>query len=63
MNKPLTPTHHGAWRVIDGRLVDESKMAPDAVPVQTEPTAVATDGGDAPPAPKSRKASNLPSAE
>lgn len=25
MNKP-TPTRHGAWRVIDGQLVDESTV-------------------------------------
>lgn len=26
MNKPYTPTTHGAWRVIDGQLVDESQL-------------------------------------
>lgn len=37
MSEPIspTPTVHGAWRVVDGKLVDESPLppiTPDVVP-------------------------------
>ena len=36
MTQKPTPTTHGAWRVIDGQLVDESAQVPPAA------TAIAT---------------------
>lgn len=41
MNKP-TPTAHGAWRVINGQLVDES-IAGTPVEQVSEPVVASTD--------------------
>lgn len=37
MSEPIstTPTVHGAWRVVDGKLVDESTLPP--VPLDVTP--------------------------
>lgn len=56
MNKPLTPTTHGTWRVIDGRLVDESIAATVPSPAPVLPDTPAADAADGKAAPKSRKA-------
>ena len=35
MSHKPTPTHHGAWRVFDGQLVDESEQPkPELLPYQ-----------------------------
>jgi len=44
MNSNLTPTRHGAWRVIDGQLVDESEQPAAAGIPPADP---AEAGGDA----------------
>lgn len=41
MNKP-TPTTHGAWRMVDGQLVDESQQVQgiEVEPVSIEPVSI-----------------------
>lgn len=44
MKKP-TPTTHGAWRMIDGQLVNESEAGTPTIPVEqvAEPVMASTD--------------------
>ncbi len=46
-NANPTPTTHGAWRMIDGQLVDESSLPP---PAEAEPAPAAPSDLPAPPA-------------
>lgn len=41
-DKKPTPTSHGAWRVVDGQLVDESTLPTPAAKAIQEPTAPAS---------------------
>jgi hypothetical protein len=56
MNKPHTPTAHGDWRVVNGRLVDESIAATVPSPAPVLPDTSAADAAGDKAAPKSRKA-------